>query len=91
MLPAININIDYNINNNLAYNPHLFERKEQRMLDLDKIEETALEGRAVRKRCGRSCMCLSRYFGKENVTYFVIVRKHRNFREVMTAWQTKGN
>ena len=75
----------------ITFDPHLFDRKEYWNLDLGKIEETVRTGRIFEGKCEEpNKICLKRYFGKENITYIVIVRYHNNFIEVKTAWPKKG-
>lgn len=69
----------------------IFDRKEYWNLDLDKIEEAVRTGKIFEKKCEMpNKICFKRYFGKENITYAVIVRYHKNFIEVKTAWSKKG-
>ena len=75
----------------ITFSPHLFDRKEYWNLDLDKIEETVRNGAIFEEKCELpNKICFKRYFGKENITYTVIVRYHNNFIEVKTAWPKKG-
>jgi len=75
----------------ITFDPHLFDRKEYWNLDLTKVEETVKTGKIFYKKCEEpNKICFKRYFGKENVTYMVIVRYHENFIEVKTAWPQKG-
>ena len=75
----------------ITFDPHLFDRKEYWNLDLDKIEETVRTGNILDKKCEKpNKICFERYFGKESITYTVIVRYHKNFIEVKTAWPKKG-
>ena len=75
----------------ITFSPHLFDRKEYWNLDLNKIEETVKNGTIFEEKCELpNKICFKRYFGKENITYTVIVRYHDNFIEVKTAWPKKG-
>ncbi len=75
----------------ITFDPHLFDRKEYWNLELDKIEETVRTGKIFDDKCEKpNKLCFRRYFGKENITYTVIVRYHDNFIEVKTAWPKKG-
>ena len=75
----------------ITFDPHLFDRKEYWNLDLDKIQETVRNGKIFEEKCEQpNKLCFKRYFGKENVAYIVIVRYHKNFIEVKTAWPAKG-
>ncbi len=75
----------------ITFDPHVFDRKEYWNLDLDKIEETVRTGKAFDNKCEMpNKICFRRYFGKENITYTVIVRYHNDFIEVKTAWPKKG-
>lgn len=75
----------------ITFEPHLFDRKEYWSLDLNKIEESVRTGKIFEKKCEKpNKICFKRYFGKENVTYTVIVRYRSNFIEVKTAWPKKG-
>jgi hypothetical protein len=86
----------FNISSNICYNritfcPHAFERGVFRRLSLDNIEETVRSGTIYAKRSRFPRVCIRRYFGKENFTYFVIVQCHVDYCEVITAWKRKGN
>ncbi len=87
-------NLDYNIDRrkaNTAFNAHVFHRKEYWNLDFDRIEETVRTGKIREDKCREpNKICFERYFGKENCTYTVIVRYHKDFIEVKTAWRRKG-
>lgn len=75
----------------ITFDPHLFDRKEYWNLDLDKIEETVRTGRIFEEKCEEpNKICFKRYFGKDNTTYTIIVKYHKNFIEVKTVWPTKG-
>lgn len=75
----------------ITFDQHLFDRSEYWNLDLDKVEETVRKGKIFEEKCARpNKLCFTLYFGKENVTYTVIVRCHNNFIEVKTAWPKKG-
>ena len=75
----------------VTFDPHLFDRKEYWNLNLDKIEETIRTGKVFEEKCEEpNKICLKRYFGKENITYTVIVRYHEHFIEVKTAWPIIG-
>ncbi len=75
----------------ITFEPHLFDRKEYWTLDLDKIEETVRTGTIKQEKCEKpNKQCFNRYYGKENVTYIVITRYHKDFIEVKTAWPKKG-
>ena len=75
----------------ITFDPHVFDRKEYRNLDLGKIEETVRTGKIFDKKCEKpNKICFKRYFGKENINYTVIARYHQNFIEVKTAWPKKG-
>ena len=69
----------------------MFDRGEYWNLDLDKIGETVRTGKIFEEKCEEpNKLCFKRYYGKENVTYIVIVRYYNNFIEVKTAWPKKG-
>jgi len=75
----------------ITFDPHLFDRSEYWKLDLDKIEETVRTGNVFESKCAKpNKIYFKRYFGKENQTYTVIARYHKNFIEVKTAWPKKG-
>jgi len=75
----------------ITFDQHLFDRTEYWNLDLDKVEETVRKGRILEDKCAKpNKLCFTLYFGKENVTYTVIVRYHKYFIEVKTAWPKKG-
>ena len=67
----------------ITFDPHLFDRKEYWSLDLDNVEEAIRTGKIFEEKCEEpNKICLKRYFGKENITYTVIVRYHKNFIQV---------
>ena len=69
----------------------MFDRAEYWNIDLNKVEEAVRTGNLVEDNCEEpNKLCFERYFGKENITYTVIVRYHKNFIEVKTAWPTIG-
>ena len=75
----------------ITFDPHVFDRKEYWNLGLDEVEETVRTGKIFEQKCEEpNKICFKRYFGKENITYTVIVRYHKNFIEVKTAWPKKG-
>ncbi len=75
----------------ITFDPHVFDRKEYRNLDLDKIENTVRSGIISENKCEEpNKLCFVKYFGKEGITYVVIVRCHENFVEVKTVWSRKG-
>ena len=75
----------------VTFNPHLFDRKDYWNLDSNKIEETVRFGKIFEQKSERpNKICFKRYFGKENMTYTVIVRFYENFIEVKTVWPNKG-
>ena len=75
----------------ITFDPHLFDRQEYWNLDLDKIEEAVRTGNLFEEKCEEpNKLCFERYFGKEKITYFAIVRYHDDFIEVKTAWPRKG-
>tara|TARA_Y100000310_G_scaffold342243_1_gene444543 strand:- start:945 stop:1223 length:279 start_codon:yes stop_codon:yes gene_type:complete len=75
----------------ITFDPHLFDRKDYWKLDLDKIEDTIRCGKIYVEKCEKpNKVCFTRYYGKENLTYVVIVRFNENFIEVKTAWPKKG-
>ncbi len=75
----------------ITFDPHLFNRTKYWNLDLDKIEETIRTGKIFNQKCEKpNKICFRMFFGKENITYTVIVRYHKDFIEVKTAWPRKG-
>ena len=75
----------------ITFNPHLLDRVAYWNLDLGKIEETVKTGKILKSKCEKpNKLCFMRYYGKENLTYVVIVRVHNDFIEVKTAWPRKG-
>tara|TARA_B100000315_G_scaffold28857_1_gene24558 strand:- start:294 stop:572 length:279 start_codon:yes stop_codon:yes gene_type:complete len=78
-------------NAEITFNPHLFDRKEYWNLDLDKVKETVRTGNVFEDKCEKpNKVCFRRYFGKENITYIVVVRFYEHFIEVKTVWPKKG-
>lgn len=75
----------------ITFHPHTFDKEKYLNLDLNKIEETVRTGRIFKNKCAKpNKLCFKRYYGKENITYTVIVRYYKNFIEVRTAWTKKG-
>ena len=75
----------------ITFNPHMFDRVDYWKLNLDNIIETVRTGLIYADKCQKpNKLCFKRYFGKINQTYTVIVRFHKEFIEVKTAWQNKG-
>ena len=75
----------------ITFDPHVFDRRDCRSLNLARIEETIRTGSIVERTCEEpDKLCFRRHFGKENVTYVVITRFHHKFIEVKTAWKRKG-
>jgi len=85
----LNNNGNYNYDYNIVYSRHLSEKKNRRVLDLDKTEQTIINGRQV-PRSKYPKICKKSYFGKENVTYFVVFVKTQVGIKVITAWKIKG-
>jgi hypothetical protein len=86
-----NININYNIRYNIRLCPHAIERNITRLIGRPYIEETVKTGELVIGKAKFPKVCLRRYFGKENITCFVIIQVHLTYCEVITAWKRKGN
>ncbi|MFH0798104.1 MAG: hypothetical protein V1906_01695 [Candidatus Woesearchaeota archaeon] len=75
----------------ITFNEHLTKRK-HRDLNPDSICLTVKEGRIKAGKCRLpKKICFVRFFGKENLTYYVIAIMHNDFIEVITAWTKKGN
>ena len=75
----------------ITFDPHVFDRVDYHNLDLNRIEETIRSGKIFDEKCEQpNKLCFAKYFGKENITYIVIVRCHKHFTEVRTAWSKKG-
>ena len=72
----------------ITFSPHLFGRREYWGLDLGKIEETVRFGKVAAEKCMSGKLCFSHYFGKDNLTYTVLI--YKEFVEVRTAWPRKG-
>lgn len=47
-------------------------------------------GKIYKKKTKFLKICFTRYYGKENTTYYVIVLKYKDFIEARTAWKKKG-
>ncbi|MBS3128470.1 hypothetical protein J4410_04965 [Candidatus Woesearchaeota archaeon] len=99
----ISYNIDYNRDWNekiikrdrnkkdIRFDQHVFDREDYRELDLNKVEETVRKGKIIERKCEEpNKICFQHYFGKENITYIVIIRDWKEFIEVKTAWTKKG-
>ena len=74
----------------ITFNPHLLDKESKRTLLLEKIEETVKTGKQDKKESQFPKICLKRFFGKENLTYYVIIKEDKDFIEVITAWKKKG-
>lgn len=62
----------------------------KRNLSLEKIEETIRTEKIKQEKTKFPKICFTRYYGKENLSYYVIIIKHKNFIEGRTAWKKKG-
>ena len=61
----------------ITFDPHLFDRKECRNLDLDKVEETVRNGKVHEIKCEKpNKICFTRFY--------------KNFIEVKTTWLKQG-
>jgi hypothetical protein len=75
----------------VTFDPHLFDRAEERILWLERIEDAVRTGKVIDEKCEQpNKLCFCRYYGKENESYIVIARFHKDFIEVKTAWLRKG-
>ena len=75
----------------ITFDPHVFDRVWYWKLNPSKVEETVRTGYLFKKKCRfPNILCFTRYFGKENTTYVVIVRYHYYHIEVKTVWPRKG-
>ena len=75
----------------MTFNPHLILRESHRNLDLDRVEETVRTGKTNEDKSNPPAKIrFRRYYGKENLTYDVVVVVHQNYWEVMTSWKKKG-
>ena len=75
----------------VTFDPHVFDRAVYWNLNLDNVEETVRTGTIFGEKCEEpNKLCFKRFFGKENMTYTVIVRYHQDFIEVKTVWSNKG-
>ena len=91
-MKAKGLNISYNSSYNRKradYSEHLLSRVSKRNLDLWKVDETLRTGSIIKSRANK--LCLSRYFGKDNETYVVIIQVRKQSIRVKTAWKRKGN
>jgi len=82
----LNTNCDYNDYYNINLSFHLV--KKNRLLEPDKIRETAINGKCL-ANTKHPKICKKFYFGKENETYFVVYVKKEGIK-VITAWKIKG-
>ncbi|MBI2574730.1 hypothetical protein HYV82_02485 [Candidatus Woesearchaeota archaeon] len=70
---------------------HLFKNISNRNFELDKVLETVRTGRVDIEKCAYpNKLCLTRYYGKENKTYIVIVIVYEHHLEVRTVWLKDG-
>ncbi len=107
MIIPKSLNISYNIRYNkeallkhildarkrleITLNEHLTKRK-HRGLKSGNILLTVKEGKIKVGKCRLpKKVCFVRFFGKENLTYYVIAIMQKDFIEVITAWTKKGN
>ena len=75
----------------ITFDSHTFERVWYWKLNPAKVKETVRTGTLFPRKCRfPNIFCFRRYFGKENTTYVVIVRYHKDHIEVKTAWPKKG-
>ena len=75
----------------ITYTDHALERIKYWNLDFEKIEETIKTGIIVKDKSNSvNKQYLKRYFGKENITYLVVVTYYKYLIEVQTAWPIQG-
>ncbi|MEK6961212.1 MAG: hypothetical protein AABX47_08645 [Nanoarchaeota archaeon] len=75
----------------ITFDPHVFIRQAERNFDIDFVEETVRTGSVLlEKSAPPGKICLTKYHGKERMTYVVIVVVHQTFIEVKTTWLQKG-
>lgn len=75
----------------ITYHPHFIMRESTRNLSLMYVEMTVRSGKVDEQRCeAPRKLCFERYFGKERITYVVIVIAHHYFWEVITCWKRRG-
>ncbi len=82
-------NRDYN-QKIITYSQHLLDKMASRRLSLEKIEETIKTGKPDIKKSKSPKLCLTRYYGKENISYYVVILENEDFIEVITTWKKKG-
>jgi len=86
----LNNNTDYNCDYNLLFSIHILRKKAKRALDIEKVKLTLLNGICVGNTKPPK-VCKKLYFGKENLTYFVVFARTKTKTMVITAWKKKGN
>jgi len=76
----------------IDFSVHALKDKNLAQGDLDKAIETVRKGRIIEDKSNQSgrTIVFRLYFGKQNITYTVIVGLHENFLRVVTIWKEPG-
>ena len=76
----------------IDFSVHVLKGKNLKPDDLDKPEETIRKGRVVEEKSDRlrKTIGFRLYFGKENLTYTVIVGLHGDLLRIVTLWRDGG-
>jgi len=75
----------------VTFDPHALDRAEYWNLDLEKVDDTVRTGSVVRGKSEKpNKLCFKKYYGKENITYIVMVRYYIYLIEVKTVWPKQG-
>jgi hypothetical protein len=70
---------------------HAIHRSTYWGINVEQIEETIRTGKVYPKKSKQGKICIQKYFGKENRTCTVIVTCYKQYIEVLTTWEKKGN
>ena len=75
----------------ISFDSHALDRIGYWNLDFEKVKETVRVGSILMNKCERpNKVCFRNYFGKENLTYIIVVRYCKDFIRVKTIWSRKG-
>jgi len=71
--------------------PRNTKRRHFWYLNPEKVIKTVRTGKILDKKCtSPNKLCFAHYFGKENITYTVVVKYYKEFIRVETAWPKNG-
>lgn len=69
---------------------HLAEKLRLYNKSLWAVRDIINTGRIIHKKSYGRKVVLKRYYGKENMSYYLVLVVRKEFNEVVTIWQEKG-